>query len=247
MEIIKTASFELATNTKGEKNAQKVAIIIPGRLDTKDYAHITTCVDLLAHKGFFALSFDPPGIWESPGDISLYNTTNYIQATQELIEYLGNRPTLLVGHSRGASTAMMVGEKNKNVIGLILLMSNFGPPTPPGETAKQEGFEKTYRDTPPGTTKTNKQKEFKLPLSYFENGALYNPGESLLNCNQPKLLIHGIEDEFTPPEEEMDIYKKIHPPKEIKQINSVHDYRYNQEAIKTVNKAIEDFVDKYIS
>src|SRR5690349_20918923 len=111
MEMIKTRSFELAVNASGNKNASKLAIVIPGRLDTKDYAHNVSHVDYLSSKGYYAVSFDPPGTWDSPGDIELYSTTNCIKAVDELIEYYGNKPTLLLGHSRGGSIAMLAGPK----------------------------------------------------------------------------------------------------------------------------------------
>lgn len=59
MDIIKTKSFELAVITEGDKNAAKLAIVIPGRLDTKDYAQNPSHIKFLASKGYFALSFDP--------------------------------------------------------------------------------------------------------------------------------------------------------------------------------------------
>ena len=100
MKILKTKNFELAVYEKGDFNSPKLAIAIPGRLDTKDYIHNTSLVDYLASRGYFALSFDPPGTWESPGDMSLYTTTNLIKSVNDLIEFFGNKPTLLAGHSR---------------------------------------------------------------------------------------------------------------------------------------------------
>ena len=66
MNIIKTKTFELAAYTKGDQNSPKLALVLPGRLDTKDYIHNTSLVDYLSRRGYFALSFDPPGTWESP-------------------------------------------------------------------------------------------------------------------------------------------------------------------------------------
>lgn len=84
MTLIKTASFELATYTAGDPRANKVALILPGRLDTKDYVHMQSHVRHLADEGYYALSFDPPGTWESPGDLSIYTTDTYLQAVYEL-------------------------------------------------------------------------------------------------------------------------------------------------------------------
>src|SRR3989338_4759008 len=107
--MLKTKSFDLAVYAKGDPASSKLAIIIPGRLDSKDYAHNTSLVDYLAGRGYFALSFDPPGTWESPGDIGLYTTTNLLKVVDELIEHFGNKPTLLAGQSRGGTVAMLAG------------------------------------------------------------------------------------------------------------------------------------------
>src|SRR3989344_5911947 len=109
MNILKTKNFEVAVYIKGDPASAKLAIVTPGRLDTKDYLHNTSLVDYLANRGFYALSFDPPGTWESPGSIDLYTTTNYLKVVDELIEHFGNKPTLLAGHSRGGTVAMLAG------------------------------------------------------------------------------------------------------------------------------------------
>ena len=163
-EIIKTKSFELAVLTRGDRNAKKLALLLPGRLDTKDYACFPNHADYLAELGFYVVAFDPPGTWESPGSIDLYTTTNYIKAVNELIEYFGNKPTLLMGHSRGAAVSIFA-YANSAVIGIVPVMANFGEPTAPGEEAVRKGYKLSCRDLPPGISKTKEQKEFKLPIA----------------------------------------------------------------------------------
>ena len=80
MKIIKTKSFELATISKGSDDSNKIALVLPGLLDTKDYTHMVSFVDFLSSKGYFALSFDAPGTWESSGGVELYTTSNYKKA-----------------------------------------------------------------------------------------------------------------------------------------------------------------------
>src|SRR3989344_1444990 len=155
MELINTKSFELAIFTRGDKYSSRLAILIPGRLDTKDYANFVSHAEYLAGKGFFVVAFDPPGTWESPGGVKLFNTTNYIQATNELVEYFWNKPTLLLGHSRGAATAILVAESNSHVIGVVSVMANFGTPTAPSQEDKKRGYKNEHRDLPPGTSVTS--------------------------------------------------------------------------------------------
>ena len=245
MELITTKSFKLAVFTRGNKNAKRLALLVPGRLDTKDYANFPIHADYLAKHGFFAVAFDPPGTWESPGGTGLVTTTNYIRAINELIDYFGNRPTLLLGHSRGGASAILASS-NPAVIGIVAVMAAYGDPTAASEEDVQRGFKVSYRDLPPGTARTEEKKKFELPIAYWEDGKKYNIDRALKECTKPKLLIYGTEDEFTSPDEVKDLYHAIPEPKMIKEIESMHDYRLYPKAIEETNKAIGEFLDKYL-
>ena len=245
MNIIKTKSFELAVYAKGNPSSLKLALVLPGRLDTKDYVHNTSLVDYLASRGYYALSFGPPGTWESPGSIELYTTTNYLEVVDELIEHFGNKSTLLAGHSRGGTIAMLAGPKNSHVTHFIPIFSYYGAPSDPEEERIVDGKVMSYRDLPPGNTKTREQKEFGLPLNYFEDGKQYNTLPSLKDCTKPKLFFYGTEDDMTEAEDVKKAYDESAEPKMIHSINSNHDYRYRPEAIKEINKVIGLFLDKY--
>lgn len=241
MTMIKTKSFELAVNTEGDTASPKFAIIIPGRLDTKDYAHNTALVSHLASLGFYAISFDPPGTWGSSGNIELYTTTNYLKAIDEIIEYFGNKPTLLIGHSRGGTVAILAAS-NPHVGGIVAIMASYGAPTPPNEEAVKSGFQISQRDLPPGTFKTIEQKVFSLPISYFVDGEKYHPAQSLQKITKPKLLIFGAHDEFTSPDTVKSLFTTLPDPKMLREIHFEHDYRYHHEAIQEVNEIISDFI-----
>jgi pimeloyl-ACP methyl ester carboxylesterase len=216
---IKLPSFKLAVYMKGKLDSKKLAIVLPGRLDTKDYPHMKSHVDYLAKKGYLALSFDPPGTWESPGSLKLYTTTNYIEVVKEIIGYFGNRPTLLAGHSRGGSVAILVGTTHPSVTGIILLMANYGPPSSPKPAAKKLGYHVSYRDLP---GKPTQRKRFELPIRYFIEGRKYDSAKTIRKCARPKLVIFGTKDEFTPPK---DVLRQIPQPKMVVELDTVHDYR----------------------
>ncbi len=245
MNIVKTKTFELAVYAKGDENAEKIAIVLPGRLDTKDYAHCTSHVDYLASKGYYALSFDPPGTWESPGSIELHTTTNYLKAVDEVIEYFGNRPTLLVGHSRGG-TVSMLATRNPSVIGIVAVMATYGEPSAPSEDDLKLGYHLSYRDMPPGTEKTKEQKRFELPFAYFEDGQKYDPVTVLRQLTKPKLLIYGDNDSFTKPERVKEVFEAIPEPKMLHEVSSEHDYRLQAEVIDEVNTVIGEFLARYV-
>jgi len=241
--LIKTKSFTIAVNIKGNPNSERLALILPGKLDTKDYTHMTSHVDYLANLGFLALSFDPPGTWESPGDIKIYNMTNYLKAINELIEYYGNKPTLLLGHSRGGNVVIMTST-NPHVIGMVLIISSYKIPTPPNSV--EDGFQMESRDLPPGNVRTKEQKIFALPLDYFEDGKKFDPMIVLKNSMKPKLMFSGTNDKYYTPKEIEEIYNSIPEPKMLHELNTDHSYRRHPEIIEEVNKVVGEFIDKYL-
>ncbi len=246
MKLIKTKSFELATISRGDKNSKKLAIVLPGRLDTKDYINNPTHLEYLANKGFFAVSFDPPGTWESPGGIELFTTTNYIKAVSEVIEYFGNKPTFLIGHSRGGTVSILVGTSNSLVKAFAAVMATYGAPSSATIEAQKNGLEISRRDLPPGTQKTSQQKEFTLPISFFVDGAKYHPAEDLAKCTKPKLLFYGTDDKFTTVERIKEVFEAIPEPKMLHELNTEHDYRYHPEIIEEVNQVVGQFLDIYL-
>ncbi len=241
MEIIKTLNFKIAANINGDKNAPRVAILMPGRLDTKDYANFVSHLNFFANHGYYAIAIDPPGTWDSPGDLSNYTTTTYLQAVNELIEFLGNRPTLLLGHSRGGATAMLASS-NPAVSGLVVVNAAYGKPSVPNPDKVMNGVLKESRDIPPGNTRTKEQILFDLPLTYFEDGAKHDPLGALKRFTKPKLIVHATKDEFVTLERVKEIYDSLTEPKMFLEIDCTHDYRLYPDVITKVEKALSEFV-----
>lgn len=246
MNLIQTKSFKLAIYSKGDPGSKKLALVLPGRLDTKDYDSMRSHVNFLASLGFYALSFDPPGTWESPGGIDLFTTTNYIKAVNELIEYFGNKDTFLIGHSRGGTVAILAGAANPHVIGFAPVMATYGEPSPPDPKALKTGIKISHRDLPPGDLKTEEQKEFRLPLNYFTDGQKFDVLTALKQSTKPKLIFYGTDDDFTKPEVVEEVSQTIPEPKMIHKLNSDHDYRYHPKIIEEVNQILGQFFDKYL-
>lgn len=245
--LIKTHSFELAINTEGDPDADKLAICIPGRLDTKDYANFVSHLEFLADQGFYAVSFDPPGTWDSPGPIDLYTTTNYIKAVNELIEHFGKKEVLLLGHSRGGAISVLVGCSNPLVKAMVLVMAALGDPTPPDSKDIKQGFKLSLRDLPPGDKKTSDKKKFELPINYWTDGEKYDVLGVLRKCTKPKLIFAGSYDEFFTLEEMQEIIDSIPDQKIYHVLKTEHDYRLNPKIIKEVNQVVGKFVEKYHS
>lgn len=248
MIMLQTHSFQLAAYIKGDKKADKLALALPGLLDTKDYLHLRSHVDFLADKGYLALSFDPPGTWESAGSISLYTVTNYLKAINELIDYFGHRPTFVMGHSRGGTMSLYTGVTNPSVFAFASVMLSHVNGMPPVMDDKvihwrEEGFRHEMRDLPPGGGP--KVKSFDLPYSFFEDQTRYDMTDKLVQCAKPKLFIYGKYDNAATPEKVHSIYDIAPEPKKIAGINSDHNYRHHTQLIAQVNRIIGDFLDTY--
>lgn len=236
MEMIKTNTFELAVVTAGDPNSERLMLCLPGRLDTKDYAHIQSHMDYFAEKGFFAVSFDPPGTWESGDDISLYTTPNYLVAINEIVAHYGNRPTVTLGHSRGGTMAMLAGVNNEYVTHIVAVMSHWGPS---GRPDTKEDVHVSTRDVPPGTERTDERKEFSLPMAYFDDMTDYS---GLDTSEKPKLLFAGTQDVLVTPEDVQETFDSAAEPKQFIELDSEHDYRLHSEIIDEVNKKTEEFL-----
>jgi pimeloyl-ACP methyl ester carboxylesterase len=246
MNFIKTETFELAVYSKGDINAVKLALVLPGKLDTKDYVHMKNHVEYLADLGFLAISFDPPGTWESPGDISLYTMSNYEKAIHEVITYYGNKPTFLMGHSRGGSLAIIAGAANPHVFAYTSIMGSLSK----GAFTQEENpeWEKnavviSKRDLPPGGGP--KVKEFKLPYNFLLDQKKYDLTENLLASQKPKLFFVGKYDTIVNPEKIRGAYQLYADPKELHELNYDHDYRQDKKMIDEVNLTVENFLRKY--
>jgi pimeloyl-ACP methyl ester carboxylesterase len=245
MEIIQTKSFQIACNLTGSKDADTLAICMPGRLDSKDYANFVSHAEYLAMKGVFVVAMDPPGTWDSPGGLELYTPTNYLDSVSELIIHFGNRPTLLLGHSRGGATAMLVAAANNSVQWLVVVNSSYGNPTPPKPGDAENGYLIEHRDLPPGDTRTAEQKIYDLPMAYFEDAAQYDPRAALYGINVPKLVFHGTKDEFQEFAVVEEIFAGISEPKMFHPLEVAHDYRLNRRVVEEVNNIIGEFLEKY--
>ena len=244
MNTLQTKTFQLATSQAGKPDAPKLAVVLPGLFDTKDYAHIQSHLKRLAELGFHAVSFDPPGTWESPGGIELYTPSNYLQAVHEVIDRFG-KPTFVMGHSRGATMSLASGSSNKLVFALAAVMpSHIRGDYLGNEDAewKAQGHRLLSRDLPPGGGERSYSEQ--LPYSFFLDQLNFDCTDSLQASSVPKLFIYGASDTSgATPQSVRAIYEQAGEPKEIHEIPGDHDYRQDPDRIEMVNQIVTDFLN----
>lgn len=245
MGIIQTTSFTLSIYSQGDPNAEKLAVVVPGKCDSKDYAHIHSHVDFLSTKGFFAVTFDPPGTWESEGYGNVYASTNYIKAIHEVITYFENRPTFLVGHSRGGKMSIVAGSQNPNIVAYAAIFSQLPEKEEIKDDSswKEKGYETTLRALPPGTGP--RVKEFRLPYGFLEDQNKYYLTAEVKACDKPKMMVWGKKDTIVPYEKVKQTFDALSAPKALFSVDSDHDYWLHPQIMEEVNGLLEEFIEKY--
>jgi pimeloyl-ACP methyl ester carboxylesterase len=161
---------------------------------------------------------------------------NYLTAIDEMIDHFGSRPTIVLGHSRGGTMAILSGIRNPHVTHFIAVMSHYGPSERPDTT---DAFYTSHRDIPPGTERTKEQKRITIPMTYFDDDTQY---VGLETCTKPKLFFFGTRDVLVTPEDVQETYALASEPKQLHTLNSVHDYRLQPEIIDEVNRVTADFL-----
>lgn len=241
---IETSKHLLAVYAKGNKDAGRLAVVLPGFLDTKDYAHIRSHVDYLAARGYFAVSFDPPGTWESGDDIRQYTTSNYLLAVEGLLAKF-DKPAFIVGHSLGGRVGILASLRSPHVFACASIMSGAsiaGHWTPPDKVAswKTNGTLAASRDLP---YEPQKRRQFYVPFSFYEDALQYDARHGLDKLTIPKLFVAGRQDPYVPTGEVQEVFDAAGDPKQLVMLDASHVYRRQPRAVAAINDALQVFLD----
>lgn len=225
-----------------EKQADKLAILCPGYLDSKDYKHLVGLAETLSKQGYTAVRFDPTGTWESDGDIAEYTTTQYLEDIKNVLEYmLGKyqyKEIMLGGHSRGGQLSILYAARDPRVSLVLGIMPSPGYPISgqSREDWEKAGVSVSQRDLPDNK---EKKKEFSVPFSHILDRDKYIAVNDVDRIKSPMILIAGELDELVTPDDVKEIFDNANEPKRFLIIPGIgHDYRYNDEEIILVNEKI---------
>ena len=222
---------------------EKLAILCPGFLDSKDYNHLIYLANDLTVLGYTVVRFDPTGTWESEGDISDYTTTQQLEDVKNIIEHLLQERSytkiLLGGHSRGGFVSILYAIRDPRVSTVLAIMSPYSLIRTVNkekiEKWKEDGFKVSVRDIPNSQVK----RKFKVSYSDIEDGEQYNILNEIERLHTPLILVAGELDDVIPPEDVRLIYDKANEPKQLIVLEGIdHDYRHDVGEIEKVNKQI---------
>jgi len=272
---------QLIPSTKGNLSAiinhpnigtnDKLAILCPGYLDTKDYKHLEELAGRLSEEGYVVVRFDPTGTWESEGDTSDYTTTQYLEDIRQIINHMdtehaiattaanasnegsqkavqkdeqGYSSILLVGHSRGGQVAILYAARDPRITHVAAIMPSAGPMTGSRRDEWQNaGIKISKRDMPDQLTDQADFKTFSVPFSHVLDRDQYSALRDAHNIHVPILLIAGESDRIISIEEVESIFENANQPKDLRILwGASHDYRRTEADIIRVNNAIMEWL-----
>jgi pimeloyl-ACP methyl ester carboxylesterase len=215
----------------------KLALLLPGYLESPDYRHLVVIDDSLTKLGYKVVRVDPCGLWQTR-DTSYYLTTNYISQVAGIIKsYLEQKPEdiILVGHSLGCLVALQVSAEIPQVTKVVCL-------SPPSSLDKSDhkwvnGYRTSKKDIPGNGEQFI---EFTIPYSFTEDRKQYSMIASFEGCQKPILTIMGEDD---PSISELEpVLTKLNHLTFKKFANMGHDFRHSEEFCHQVADEIVNFV-----
>lgn len=218
----------------------KVALLLPGYLDSPDYLHLVTFEKKLKELGYNVERLDPCNLW-STGNVNNYSVTNYIKQVRDRIDFYKNQQpeeVLLLGHSLGGFTSILAGSLISEVTKIVALC----PPTSiEGLAKKWDGKPSriSKRDLPDDGTKF---RVFDIPLTFVEDARKYSAIEAVHNINKPLMIFIGMKDTSVPPTETEILVSNAVNPSVVRMKNIGHDFRHSQDESNKVMEEIEKFL-----
>lgn len=218
----------------------KVALLLPGYLDSPDYLHLITFEKRLKELGYVVERLDLGNLWAT-GDSKNYTITKFIDQIKGRVDhYKAQNPDeiLLLGHSRGAFTSIVAGSKIPEVTRIIALCP---PPNIKASVTKwpKEGYRTSKKDLPGNP---NEFREFSIPYAYVEDFLNYSAVEEVKRLNKPLMIFIALDDQVVSPKLTELIVKSANNPFVVRQPNMGHDFRHSQAECDMVMKEIEKFL-----
>jgi pimeloyl-ACP methyl ester carboxylesterase len=235
-----------------QENSQKLALLLPGFLDSKDYPSFVKFGETLSAKDFTTVRFNPTGTWESSGTIADYSISQYLRDVQAVINYCQKEwgrfeDIILIGHSLGGLVSLLYAAKHPEISAIMSLMapsSYLGTERLRERTERWRGWGvyKTRRDIPDNLTE---KKQFAVPFSYMEDALQYDAKRVIAQIHVPMLFIAGELDDAIPPAHVRELFVQAREPKKFASLPGVvHDFRTNEGGIAKVAQEVEIFLQE---
>ena len=221
---------------------KKLALLLPGFLDSPDYLHMNIFSDELKLMNYDVIKIDPCNLWKSKGNINNYTITNYIQQIRDIVQSVNKNYSeiLLIGHSMGGFVAIISATLIDYVTKVVALC-------PPAELDiitqhkwNSDGFRISKRDLPEDKTRFVK---FIVPISFAKDASKYSAIKSARKLHIPLIIIICNKDKVVNP---LETKRICIPGKENIKLIRIdklgHDFRLNRNETITVWREIANYI-----
>ncbi len=161
-----------------ERNSNKLLVLCPGFLDSKDYLGLTRIAELISRKHeYTVVTFDPTGTWSSDGRIDNYSITQTLQDFNSIIEYMKTRGVyshlVVGGHSLGGTCAILFAARYGMAQAVIAIMPSVKRAMTEHTLSlwKKKGVKVSNRDLPNNPTYSL---EYLVPYTYALDFSRYD-------------------------------------------------------------------------
>ena len=233
---------EIAVSIHESRGSKKLFVLLPGFLDSKDYAGLVGLANDLQGVGWTVIRVDSFGTWKSKGAIGDYSTTRRLQDVDLVIDFAkkvyGTEQIFVGGHSMGGRVAMLYAGRHLGVAAVIVIMS--GALSSMAVRWEKGKAKSSSRDLPENPKLS---REFVVPYSFAEDALQYNAIEDIPRIKVPILFIAGEQDTLISPEKIKAGYLAANEPKKFVIIPDVgHDYRHEPAQIPLVSHEVLKFL-----
>ena len=218
----------------------KIALLLPGYLDSPNYLHLVTFEKRLKELGYTVERLDPCNLWKT-GNVGVYSVTNYIEQIRERIEFFKTQnpeEAILIGHSLGGFISILAGDIISEVTRVVALCA----------PSSIENLGKKWENKPSRVSKRDlpedesRFREFNIPLSFVEDARKYSAIDAVSKINKPLMIFIGLADTSVSPKETEILASNAVHPYVVKMQNIGHNFRHSQEECYLVMNEIEKFL-----
>lgn len=220
----------------------KLALLLPGFLDSPDYAHMKTFEKRLIELGYTVEIIDPCNLWAT-GNMKDYTMTNYIKQIEERIlfhQHKSPEEIILIGHSLGGLISIVAGNRIASVTKVVSLCA----PGDISNLAKKwhgDAPKHSKRDMPDNVQQI---RSFEVPYAFVEDGLQYSAIKEVKELNKPIMIFIALADTAVMPQETEKIVANANNPFVVKGRKMEHNFRFFQKDCDTVISEIESFLTR---
>lgn len=188
--------------------------------------HLKTFDIRLTEIGYKVERLDLGRLW-STGDATHYTVSEFIEQINEGVRfYVQQKPDeiILVGHSRGAFTAIIAGSMIKEIDRIVALCP---PPDIKASVKKWVNHvsRTSKRDLPDNPTE---YREFSIPYKYVEDSLNYSAVDEVKTLHKPIMILIAQDDTVVPPKLTEQIVDATNNPHVARQPSMGYDFRNSQ-------------------